>query len=101
MRRLNAEQLLISRILVDADLVTPNNANIHARFFGSHGAADAWIWINQYRTEYGQVPTAEAFLRTHSGYHLDLSPDVPMAALIDEVFAGYKRRLASEGLPKR
>jgi replicative DNA helicase len=98
MRRLNAEQLLISRILVDADLITPNDANLHARFFGSPGAADAWIWINQYRTEYGQVPTAEAFLRKHSGYQLDLSPDEPMGALIDEVFAGYKRRLVSEGL---
>ena len=95
---MNTEQLLISKILVDRDLTQALDANIRTEFFGSEGSRDAWDWILLYRSEYAEVPTSEAFLRKFPNFALDLSPNEPTKALIDELFANYKIRLTNQGL---
>jgi hypothetical protein len=97
-RKTHAENLLISRILVDQDLTTPLDVNLSSRYFGSETAREAWEWILAYRAQYAVVPDMDVFRRRHPAFEIDLAPREPMVALIDEVYANYKRRLTTEGL---
>lgn len=97
-RKTTAENLLISRIIADGDLTLPLDASLGSRYFGDPAAMEAWIWINSYRSEYAVVPDLAAFRRRFPTFDIDLTPTEPMVALIDEVFANYKKRLATEGL---
>lgn len=98
MRTTSAENLLISRILADGDLTTPLDANIATRYFGDEESAEAWDWLLAYRAEYATVPSVDTFRRKFPAFPVDLAPDDPMVALIDEVFADYKTRTATYGL---
>jgi KaiC/GvpD/RAD55 family RecA-like ATPase len=98
MRKITAENLLISRILVDRDINTPVEEGIQARHFAAEETREAWIWISLYRSEYVAVPTVDTFRRQFPNFAIDQTPDDPMRALIDEVYGNYKKRLTSEGL---
>lgn len=98
MRKTHAENLLISRILVDQDLTTPLDANLASRYFGSETAREAWEWILAYRAQYATVPDMDVFRRRYPAFEIDLAPREPMVALIDEIYANYKKRITTEGL---
>lgn len=98
MKKPSAEHLLISCILVDGDISAALDANVKTSFFGSEEAAAGWEWILRYKSEYSAVPSAEAFIRKFPNFGLDLSPTEPVSALIDELFANYRRRLTGQGL---
>jgi replicative DNA helicase len=98
MRKTTAENLLISRILVDGDITAPLDANISTKHFGAEEAQDAWDWILTYRAQYGVAPNVETFRRKYPNFPVQLAPTDPMGALIDEVFAKYKTRLTTDGL---
>jgi replicative DNA helicase len=98
MREATAEHMLISRVLVDGDLTTPLDANLATRYFGDPAAQAAWDWVLAYRAEYAVVPNVEVFRRKFPTFKIDLAPEEPMRALIDEVYADYKKRLTTTGL---
>lgn len=98
MRKTTAENLLISRVLVDQDLTTPLDQNVSSKFFGSPEARDAWDWCLAYRAQYATPPNVDVFRRKFPNFAIDIDPQEPMTALIDEVYAKYKTRVATEGL---
>jgi replicative DNA helicase len=92
------EQLLISKIVEDGDVTQAIEANISDKFFASPKVAEAWNFIMGYWTKHRTVPSYDAFRRKYPGFGLADRVEEPLAALIDEVFDGYRYRVVRDNL---
>lgn len=81
---MDVERLLVSRTLLDKDIVPAVEARITVEWFEDSDGKRVWAWVLKHWTEYGQVPTSGALKAEFPTYKL-LKSDDPLPYLIDEM----------------
>jgi KaiC/GvpD/RAD55 family RecA-like ATPase len=91
---MDVERALISTALRQRNLRPIIEAGINPDFFPTVDHANAWRWIIEYWTRYGEVPTARAFKQNFPTYRL-VKAEEPLDFLVDNL--REQRKLAIIG----
>lgn len=95
---IDVEQLLISKIIEDGNMVSVLDANIKMDFFQSSRGQQAWEWVYGYWARHRAVPGFDAFRRKFPSFDLVEGIEEPITALVEELLDRHQRRLVQEGL---
>lgn len=82
----NAEQLLISSVILKKDHITPASKGITTKFF--HSYSSEWKWIERYIAKHRRTPSKQAFKSKFPGFKIIKGAD-DVEHFCDEVRSGH------------
>jgi replicative DNA helicase len=94
---MDLERTLISRALLDKDLLPLTEARVRPEWFEDADSRKAFEWILEYWKDYSTVPTSAALKSEYPTYRLIRSQD-PLPWLVDEMRKRRRFGLLQDGL---
>lgn len=98
-KKSNIEQVVVSKIIEDNDIVPFLDGGISSFFFlEKERWRETFIWITNYRSEHGEIPKPTAFSRAFPNHDLLTGVEEPTSALVEEMIKRRRRMISMEGL---
>lgn len=91
------EQVALSRIVYDGDIVSFINAGVKTEFFVTERWSLAWTWVYEYWSRHNEVPAITAFMRQFPNWEFEAT-DEPGSAIIEELLLRRRAVLVEEAL---
>ena len=90
-------RLLISKVVIDKDLITAMSSGVRVEWFEDAEHAAVYGWMQEYFSRYGKTPTVRATRSQFPNYRL-IRADEPYAYYVDQLREQRKRAIIVNGV---